>query len=480
MRKTFVNIVYNGLYQLLILVLPLFSVPYLARTLSQESLGINAYVNSIPVFLSVIILFGMNQYGAKMIAQTEEKDLPQRFARLWQIQLVVGLATILVYLVTVLLFLDYKLFFLLEIPFLIGYVLDISWFYIGLGQIKTVVTRNSIIKLAIFASIFIFVHSSDDLWKYLLINSITYLANIVFWFGMRKQLGRKLTKVDFGFQRQYFFDALKIVLPSIAVQFYVSFDQTIMKWLTSSTELAFYSQSQQLSRAIITMVGSISTILMPKMAQMLLQKNGQKQVVKLLKTVLDYTLVISLYFTIMFMINADKFVVWYWGAKYAPMGPVMLITSLIIALVSYGGVYANQYTLSRGLYREFSIPYYAGAVFSIVLNLLLIPHFQAIGGALTIVATEGLVCFLRIWLIRRELPLRQVLQNQWRPLLAAGLTLAVGLLVPINLSTLFVDLVLQTIMGSVVYLILLVVLKDQMIRDLTGRVKQIVARRRAR
>lgn len=452
MNKTLVNIVYNGLYQVMILLLPFVTVSYVARVLGTEALGINAYINAIPVFLSVIILFGMNQFGVKTIAQTKKENLPRVFGRLWRIQSTVGIIMILGYLGAVVFFLNYKFYFLLELPFLIGYILDISWLYVGLGEIKTVITRNTLIKLSIVALIFICVRSQSDLWIYLIINSVTYLANAVFWLDLPKHLGRHMKKTDLQFYRPYFNQALMITVPSIAVQFYVSFDQTLVGWLAGNTELSFYSQSQFLARALITAIGSVSTILMPKMAKMLITEADQTKTIALLKKACDYTLLISCYFMVAFMINARQFVVWLWGRSFAPMAPVLFLSSCIIVLVSYGGVFANQYTLSRGLFKEYALPYYIGAVVSILLNLLIVPHFLAMGGAITIVLTELIVCVLRIALVHKELPLRTLIKGEYKVLLASSVTLAVGLALPITAFNLFFNLVSQTIILTLIFM----------------------------
>ncbi|WP_125572559.1 oligosaccharide flippase family protein [Lacticaseibacillus songhuajiangensis] len=478
MRKTMVNIVYNALYQVMALMLPIVVQPYITRTLGREAVGLNAYINSIPVLLAVIIMFGMNQFGARAIAQAKPEELPKRFAHLWFIQLTVGTITILGYVAAVFLFLNHKAYFLLEVPFLIGYILDISWLFIGLGEIKSVVTRNTFIKLAITASLFIFVHKPSDLWIYLLINSVTYLANIVFWLGLDKKLGRRLKHTDFAFDKIYFRGALMVTIPSIAVQLYISFDQTLVGQIAGNTQLSYYGQSQMIARAIITVVGSVSTILMPKMAQMMANDTAHSEVVKLMKTALDYTMLISLYFTIELMLNASKFVVWFWGNAYKDAGPILFVGALIVVLVSYGGVFANQYTLSRGLFKEFAIPYYVGAVLSITLNLLLLPSMGAMGGAITIVLTEATVCFLRIFLVRRELPLKQLFSKQWQLLLAGVIALAIGLITSraINTGSLFVDLVIQTVVSSLCYLLALIVLRNSTVTSIYARLHQRFAR----
>ncbi|MEJ1294743.1 oligosaccharide flippase family protein [Latilactobacillus sakei] len=305
MKKIFSNIMYNGIYQLLIIVLPFITVPYISRVLGAESVGVYSYVNSIPTFLSVVILMGMNQLGAREIAQSNRETIWSRFLGLWKIQAFVGVVVIILYTLVVIFTLDYKFYFLLEVPFLIGYILDISWFFIGLGEIKKVVIRNTSIKLILITSIFIFVHNPDDLWIYVLINSITYLANIIFWFSLKHEI--KLiqtiditpTKIKFNYWKK----AIIVAIPMIATQLYTSFDQTLVKWLAGAVQLAYYSQSQMIARAVVGVVTSVSMVLMPKMAQIQASgdsENHNKSIFKLVKISLDYTAIVALYFTVCF------------------------------------------------------------------------------------------------------------------------------------------------------------------------------------
>ncbi|WP_461215929.1 oligosaccharide flippase family protein [Lacticaseibacillus sp. GG6-2] len=470
LKKTTSDIIYNGLYQVVILFLPFMTQPYLYRVMHEEAMGINALINSIPSLLSVLILFGMNQFGVRTMAQSKREDRAKTFAKLWTVQLVVGLVVMGLYALSVVLFLDYKFYYLLELPYLLGFVIDISWCFVGLGDIKKVILRNTLIKLLIVSSVFLLIHSPKDLWLYLLINSVTYLANIIFWIDLPHLLGTRPKRRDFGWVNRYFIQALLVTLPTIATQLYISFDQQLVGRLAGVIQLNYYAYPQNMARAVIAVAGSVSSVLMPKMAKMMTGDSGHTGVVRLLKTSLDYTLVLAVYLCVAFMINAIKFTQWFWAAKNATMGWNMFWGSLIIILVSYGGVYANQYTLSRGLFKIYSIPYYCGAAVSVSLNILLVPHFGSIGATFVIVFTESIVLFLRMFLVRHELPLRQVVKGEWTTLVCGGVTLAIGLLLPMNTGSLFIDLVLQTVLLTVVFLLMLFVTGNRVMKDILHRI----------
>lgn len=474
MRKTLSNIIFNGLYQLLIIAIPIITVPYVARVLGAEMLGINSYILSICSFLSIIMNVGMTQLGTREIAQVSLDLLTIKFRQLWSIQVIVGLLTIVIYLLCVWTFLPFKYYFLLELPFLVGYLLDVSWFFLGIGEVKKVIIRNSVIKLASLSFVFIFVHDKNDLWIYVLINSLgVLLANMTFWIPMIKEF-KVFNGFNFDVFRKInikiFKTAIVLAIPQIAVQFYTSFDSTIVGSISGPTQLSYYDQSQKIARIVLAVITSVSTIIMPKLAEFNINKSSEneKKATKLFKTSLDYTLVISLLFSIILMTNSRVFVPWFFSENFSPMIKNMFWVSLIIPFISYGGAFANQYALSKGLYREYSIPFYIGAVISLSLNFVLVPVFHSFGGTITIIITEFAVCSLRVLLLRRYIKNSSLFSEHFKYVICAIITLLLTTGVErLHLVSLpFFEIFILTIFSIIIYIIILIVFRTRFLKDI--------------
>ena len=73
---------------------------------------------------------------------------------------------------------EYKILFLIHIFTLLAYTIDVSWYFIGKEQIKSITTRNIIVRLTSLILIFTFVKEVDDLNNYIMINAITFLWSI--------------------------------------------------------------------------------------------------------------------------------------------------------------------------------------------------------------------------------------------------------------------------------------------------------------
>lgn len=66
------NYLYNALYQIFILIVPLVTTPYLARVLGPTGIGINSYTNSVIQYFILLGSVGVSLYGNRQIAFVRE------------------------------------------------------------------------------------------------------------------------------------------------------------------------------------------------------------------------------------------------------------------------------------------------------------------------------------------------------------------------------------------------------------------------
>ena len=67
------NYLYNLIYQVLILVLPILTTPYISRVLGPENVGIYSYTISIVTYFSLFGSLGVSLYGQREIAYARER-----------------------------------------------------------------------------------------------------------------------------------------------------------------------------------------------------------------------------------------------------------------------------------------------------------------------------------------------------------------------------------------------------------------------
>ena len=151
------NMAYNIAYQVLVIVLPLVTAPYVSRILGAEGLGIYSYIFSIVTYFGLFGMLGIANYGNRSIALTkaDREKVSQTFINIYVIQLFTTFVALIAYLLFVtFLFSGNKIVAYIQTIILLSYVLDITWCFFGLEQFAVTVTRNAIIKIVTVIAIF--------------------------------------------------------------------------------------------------------------------------------------------------------------------------------------------------------------------------------------------------------------------------------------------------------------------------------------
>lgn len=471
MKRTFLNIVYNAVYQIFLVLVPLITVPYLSRVLGPKTYGIYSSVNNTMQFLMVFCTLSIAYIGMRTISRTRvygsPQDLTEAFWGLWYFQGLASIVTIsVVILVCITLKVQYWCEILLMVPYLISAQVDISWFFQGLADFGRVVFKNTAVRLVSVVCILLWVKSPADLWKYLLIMSVsTMLGSFVFWFDIHRYVGKPVN--HFYKYHETIRTIITLMIPQIATQIYTSLDKPLLGVFQNSTQVAYYDNSQRISNMILGVITSISLVIMPKMAS-----EGKETQKVVLKKSLEATVMLGTLFAVVIMANTKQFVPFFFGEKFVPMTPLMFFFTLTIIMIPTGGVFANQFALANHRDKDYAIPVVIGAVLEIVLSFLLDRPFGAMGAMIAILITEAIVLVLRLWIVRDGYDFKYSFQDVPKYFLIAIVTLAVGMLLPNFIHSAFINMAVKSILMVLIYLGLMFVLKLDFNQDIITLVKK--------
>ena len=475
MRKTFLNILYNAVYQIFIVLVPLITVPYLSRVLGPKTYGIYSSVNNTVQFLMIFCILSVSYVGMRTISRTRTYGTPQEltnaFWGLWYFQGIAGIITILVTVFVATVFhVQYWFYILLMVPYLISAQVDISWFFQGLADFGRVVLKNTAVKLVSVVLILLWVKSPADLWKYLLIMSVsTMLGSFVFWFDIWRYVGKPIA--HFYKFKQTAIAIGTLMIPQIATQIYTSLDKPILGWFSNSTQVSFYDNSQRISNMILGVITSISLVIMPKMAS-----EGKKAQKIVMRKSLEATVMLGTLFAVIIMANTKQFVPFFFGNKYVPMTPLMFWFTLTIIMIPTGGVFANQFALANQRDKDYAVPVVIGAILEIVLSYLLDRPYGAGGAMIAILITEAVVLILRLWVVRDGYEFSYVFHDVPKYLLIAVLTLAIGMFMPNIIPSAFFDMAFKSIVMLIIYLTLMFLFKLDFNDDIVKLIKNFLKR----
>ncbi|HFJ5502517.1 TPA: lipopolysaccharide biosynthesis protein [Enterococcus faecium] len=455
MKKTVKDIFYNAIYQVFLIVLPLLTIPILSRRIGSTGLGIYGYVFSISQFLMTVIAVGMNPFRIRNIAKSrkDKKALSLQFWNIYFIQFLIGLSVSFLYIAYIYFFdVKYKNLYLIQLIFIVGLTLDISWFFQGIEEFSKVIIRNTVIKLSSVLLIIIFVSTKDDLWIYVFITSITnFLGSLVFWLSIHGKVGKPIFNSNVF--KQLWKPAFIILTPQLFMQVYTTLDKTIVGYFVDPTELSYYDQSQKIARIILAVLTSITIVMLPKISKA--QAEGKSEnILVYTKKSFDYTIIIALILFSVVFINTKEFVPWFFGENFKPMTINMLISCLIIVVSPIGGVFANQFAIAIEKDKEYAYPMIIGAIVSIIGNVAFVPTYGAVAATIVLVVVELLVFFFRVFFVRKEIKISYFFGKNVILFFIVNLTLTTWAyyFLPQLFSSSFLDMAIKSIMIFIIYL----------------------------
>lgn len=161
------NYLYNLIYQILILVLPILTTPYVSRVLGSENIGIYSFSISIVTYFMLFGSLGATVYGQREIAYIRENKNERKkvFLEILIFRFITMAIAIFFYFCIFARNNIYQKYYKILILYLFATAFDISWFFQGLEDFKKIVTRNIIVRVISVLCVFLFVKSRNRFRK---------------------------------------------------------------------------------------------------------------------------------------------------------------------------------------------------------------------------------------------------------------------------------------------------------------------------
>ena len=386
------NYMYNTMYNILSIIIPFITTPYISRVLGPERIGKYTFTYSIAYYFTLFTLLGLNKYGNRTIAFAKN-DLRKRdklFCEIYTLQLFTGIISTIVYIFVVMFISsNYKQLAIIQILFVISATFDVSWFFFGIENFRMPMIRNMIIRLANVALLFIFVRSESDVIAYTVIMAGSSLASQLTFLG-------PLTKIV-RFQRPIRSNVVShikpnflLFIPSIAVSVYKVMDKIMLGVMIDNLQVGLYEYSEKIINMPLILVSTISTVMLPRMSSIVANKDVETE-----KKYIDFTLTFvicvscGVFFGIMGIL--DIFVPWFLGNQFLESVKIATILAPTGILIAWGGVMSSQILLPHENDGKYVQCVCTGAIVNLLLNISLIPRFFGVGAAIATLFTEIVV-----------------------------------------------------------------------------------------
>ncbi|WP_432281216.1 flippase [Bifidobacterium adolescentis] len=446
------NFIYNFLYQLLAIAVPLVTSPYLARTLGAENIGIASWTNSIVFYFGMFIVLGVENYGNREIAyvRTSREERSKKFWSIYACQLINFIIILLLYLFYVnAIAKEYKVIFAILTMSLLTNGLDIAWFFYGMEEFKVTVVRNSVVKIVTLIAIFLLVHNLNDLWKYVAINSAgALIGQLTLWPNIKKHVDFYLPK------RNEVIKNIKplwiLFIPVLAISVFTYMDKYMIGCLSNVVQNGYYENADKIISVPKAFITTIGTVMLPRTAH-LLSSNRINESRRYIELSMTYTVMIGSALTFGLASVADVFSVVFWGQDFRACG--LLIQGLAPAVLFsvIGSVIRSQFLIPHARDKEYTVSLIIGAIVNFCMNLIMIPKLGAFGAVIGTLCSEIALTCIQVFCVRKELPLKKYCQDCYMFVIIGMIMCGVVYIIKKHFSCTILNLIILVLIGGIIY-----------------------------
>ena len=450
------NMVYQMVYQSLVVFYPLLTMPVVSKAFGSEILGTYSYTYSIAYYFSLVSILGIQTYGSRLVAfdRDDTSKLKKSFWQLYSIQLLCTSIVFGIYIGYVFLGTNnYPMTWLLQGTTILMAMTDISWFFTGIEQFKTMVLRNTIIKIISLIAILILVRSASDLNVYILImNGSNIMGQLIIWPSALKIVGTprfSLSNMKFHMPQ-----VIKLFVPIMATNAYVLIDKTMLGLMRPMAEVGYYENSDRLIKMPVGLACAVSAVILPRAAYYVSHGQSEK-IIEYLQKTFKVVLLFAVPIAVGLAGVAPELVPWYLGEDFIPCIGYIQMLSPVIIIVVIGNILRMQYYVPKQKDAEYTRCVVLVAIINFIINFLTVRTYGGYGIIVGTLIGEGVGMFYLVFKSKDEVPYANVMKVFGTYMLAASLMGVVIRIVGRKLGASIYTNAIQVLIGAVIYFIVL-------------------------
>lgn len=457
------NYIYNLFYQVLLIVVPLITAPYLSRVLEPDGIGTISYAESIVAYFVLFAALGMQRYGQREVSYVQN-DAEERSKVFWNTKALSFITTIIVLAIYIPFALtqENKMIYLILALNIVNVFADVSWLFQGMEDFGKIVLRNTIIKVLSIVFIFVFVKQKEDLLLYVVwLTLATLICSISLWPELRKYIRLVPIKEINPFNN--FGIIFSLFIPTIAIEIYTVLDKTMIGVITSNVfQNGYYEQAIKISKMALAVITALGTVMVPRIGS-LFQEGNTNAIKNAMYRSYRFVWMLGLPMCFGLMLTSSNFVPWFFGEGYDGVIPLLYILSFLILAIGINNVTGVQYLIPIKRQNTFTLTVIIGAVVNFCLNMVLIYYFQAVGAAIASVVAETTIAVVQIIIVRKELKPWEIIKQSKNYVIAVIPMIVLLLFEAKYFSPSILHTLIMVVSGAAVYGSILLLMKDDLV-----------------
>ena len=452
-----VNFLYNMVYQISLVIIPLITAPYLTRVMGPKCLGEYAYSYSIAYMFYLISLLGIVNYGSRSIAAIRDKknELDFTFSQIFYFQVFSSSVVSIMYLIYSTNLEDSsRILGLAQIPFVMSALINVDWFFNGLEEFRLTVARKTLIKVVVSFCIFLFVKNEDDLLLYTLIISLGEFFSSLFLFRYVFDYV-SFCKVPIKSIFRDYRSIVALFIPIIATSMYRYLDKVLLGIFGKMSDVGQFDYAEKIIMISLGCLTALGTVMLPKMSNLIANNNEEVVSDYLIKS-MKFAMFISCGIMCGMASLGEQLAVTYFGSQYVDCGKIIRYLSITVLPIAWANVIRTQYLIPNSKDKEYISSVVIGGFINILLNIVLIPIIGLNGAIIATLVAEFAVAITQTFFVKNYIDIKIFCKNMIPYLVISMIVYILIICISSNKDINIVDLFIKIILCITTYVLLCV------------------------
>jgi len=375
-------------------IIPLVTIPYLARVLGAAGWGKVAFVTAIGEFMVILIEFGFNLSATREVAR--HRDCPQTCGEVMsgvlgaQVMLAaLAIAAAVVCARFIPLLRDNPALFGAGLGYGVAQGFAPLWFFQGLEKLRLSSAIEITGKLAAVCGMFLFVHGIGDEWKWMALCAVAPALTTIAGFALAfRTMPMRLPT------RAMVSRALHMGWPMFlfrSAESLYGVGNVLLLGLFAPPEIVgYFASAEKISKAVYGLMNPVRDAIYPRLSH--LAKSGYEAAANLARLSASIMVAGGVLLGTLLFLTAPLLIKLLLGASYEPAVLVLRIFSCLPVLLAITNSAGMQWLLPFGQDGKINRIILSGGVVNVCLSLFLAPRYLHLGMAVSVVCSELYVC----------------------------------------------------------------------------------------
>lgn len=474
-----INYIFSLAYQILSIIAPIITTPYISRVLGPEGIGIYSYTGSIVSYFTMVGVLGLGTYGQLTVAKVKENRLERSkiFCNIACTRVILHAVCLIAYLGLIICISENKIIYIIQIITFFASMLDVTWFFQGIEEFKDVAIKNIVIKLATVICIFAFVKNNNDLAVYVLINALsTFISSAYFIPRVKRYVNyiKPARKEIF----KHIKNGLLYFVPTIASVIVSMLDKTMLGLIAhSDTQNGYYAEAYKIVLMAITVFTSLNMVMRSRMAY-ISAYGDENEIVSKMKLSLKFVMMLAWPMSFGLTAIASIFVPSFLGEAFRPSILLFEVMAWWIVFKAISNCLLEQYIVPVLTIKKASVVAWAGAITDFILNLILIPKYQALGAVVASLITELVILVAVMLYCKQIIKYIDLITMGWKYIIGAAVMFGLLVLMKQYVPENMMGTIILLVSGAAVYVVILLLVKDELLTTGINTVKNRLLKKR--